>query len=122
MTIEEVWAKLDDNEKNKIITEKILELEDIICEVCITVGQCYVEYDSNAVCDFKYDFLNWTGFGMIVEKVRSISFNHNTERGYVDVTLYHDDTKGRQIVGNSFANTPWDAAALAYLKMKGIKI
>ena len=114
---EEKWAILTDDEKNKIIAEKIFDLKE---------GKDfnYTEYPVASTGGIEVyignrNYLNWEGFGLIVEKMPELFATW--ELGYCRVD------KKYNMVTNSYPDstfhaTPWDAAAISFLKMKGIKI
>ena len=91
---EQEWLEQSDYEKNVWVAKNIDDCNSL-CETC--------EY---ITCR---SFLNWQGFGMIV---KFEDFFLETFRDGYEVGV--DGTHFAQ------APTPWEAAALAYGKMKGL--
>ena len=71
--------------------------------------------------DGKYrpcNHLNWQGFGMVVEESNQYNLirRKTAHRDDYQVTIWNEDI----ISFTGQAPTPWEAAALAYGKMKGL--
>lgn len=68
--------------------------------------------------DLGIDLLSWVGFGMIVEKFGSLKFTlTQPEFGKKYLIRLHSVCVVRL---EAYADTPWEAAALSYGKMKGL--
>ena len=63
----------------------------------------------------KVSLLNWQGFGMIVEKADYFYLSKSAISDEYLIAFIKDS-----IVWQAVAPTPWEAAALAYGKMKGL--
>lgn len=99
---EQEWLAQSDDEKNKWIVENIFGAE-------------YFE-EELFQGTLKPDFLSWQGFGLIVEKFDYYQLNVLSIDKFCFIA---DDNRGiDDWVGE--AATPWEAAALAYGKMKGL--
>jgi len=68
------------------------------------------------------DYLNWQGFGMVVEKFEEYRLDKDKVRYRLKVL--ETDIKGFYVIKNTLVNvvapTPWEAVALAYGKLKGL--
>ena len=108
MSNKEKWENLTEYEKNMFISDTILGL-DSSCR----------EFSNKHISGFGMlkDYLNWEGYGKIVEKSESscTEIEHHSDNKY-SVTLFTDN------VYLGIADTPWEAAAVAYLEMKGTKL
>jgi len=105
---EQEWLAQNNKEKNQWIEAHIIDPTH-----CKTCDMCFV--DCNNRC--SENRLNWQGFGMIVEKLGRWAL-HVRHEGilYIFVKFSNYGDYEFQVE----APTPWEAAALAYGKLKGL--
>ena len=103
---EKQWLEQSDCEKNKWIDKNICEND--FCTNCLR--------SCTACSECEYDYLTYQGFGMIVEKCDHINLIWATKTT-ARVELWNDEHRPREF---DALGKPWEAAALAYGKMKGL--
>lgn len=113
--LREKWDKLSENEKNKIICEKILKEEYKEYEE--------IEYESRTIYTYWPQYLNWIGFGKILEKRKPKSYSLNmVEDDDRDFYSFEMFLGGEDWGLKVLAKTPWDALIISYLQALEVKI